>query len=283
MVAKTGDSKDIRAVKADDGVELHYEVLGDGPPVVLLHGVLVGRFAFSRMREALSENYQMILPSSRGHDGTEMTFPADYGFATSEVRDLSAIMAAEGLDQVHLVGHSSGGATAFAFARDCPERVDRLVLIEPTLVNAAEAADMRPYAAELRRNVDTGKANGDMAALRICMEYTGGDAWAAMDEATKSNRLERMAPMAPLVAPHHQIMLDFAVTEADLQGLQPPTLLIYGTHSFEFEPLIAAAWRRHRPDLALITVEGAGHNVHHDSPDIVNPEIISFLGGDLNG
>jgi hypothetical protein len=32
MVAKTGDSKDIRAVKADDGVELHYEVLGDGPP-----------------------------------------------------------------------------------------------------------------------------------------------------------------------------------------------------------------------------------------------------------
>jgi len=141
MVAKTGDSKDIRAVKADDGVELHYEVLGDGPPVVLLHGVLVGRFAFSRMREALSENYQMILPSSRGHDGTEMTFPADYGFATSEVRDLSAIMAAEGLDQVHLVGHSSGGATAFAFARDCPERVDRLVLIEPTLVNAAEVAD----------------------------------------------------------------------------------------------------------------------------------------------
>jgi hypothetical protein len=34
MVAKTGISKDIRAVKADDGVELHYEVLGDGPPVV---------------------------------------------------------------------------------------------------------------------------------------------------------------------------------------------------------------------------------------------------------
>ena len=71
METKTGDGKDVRAVKADDGVALHYEVLGEGPPVVLLHGAFVGRSAFKRMRGALAENYTMILPSSRGHDGTE--------------------------------------------------------------------------------------------------------------------------------------------------------------------------------------------------------------------
>ena len=48
---------DVCAIKAADGVALHYEVLGEGPPVALLHGGLVGRSAFTRQRQALAERY----------------------------------------------------------------------------------------------------------------------------------------------------------------------------------------------------------------------------------
>jgi len=280
MEAKAEKTKDVRTVKADDGVELHYEVLGEGPPVVLLHGGLVGRSAFTRMRGALAEIYTMILPSSRGHDGTELALPPDYGFETSEVRDLTAVLDAEGLDRVHLIGHSSGGSTAFAFARDCPDQVDHLILIEPSLINILPAADLRSCTATAHEILDAGEQNGDMAALRVSMNGLGGVAWNALDEATKFNRLERLAPMAPFVVPHWRILLDFAVTPSDLEALKPPTLLFYGTESFDFEPLIAAVWRKYRSDLPMITVEGAGHNVHHDRPDIVNPAIIDFLRGD---
>ena len=280
MGAKTEKTKDVRAIKADDEVELHYEVLGGGPPVVLLHGGLVGRSAFARMRGALAESYTMILPSSRGHDGTELALPPDYGFETSEVRDLTVVLDAEGLERVHLIGHSSGGNTAFAFARDYPERIGRLILIEPTLINILPAADLRSCTAAAREIFDAGKENGANAALRVSMDGLGGDAWNALDEATKSNRLERLAPMAPFIVPHWRILLDFAVTPADLEALKPPTLLFYCTESFDFEPSIAAVWRKFRSDLPLITVEGAGHNVHHDRPDVVNPAIINFLGGD---
>jgi pimeloyl-ACP methyl ester carboxylesterase len=280
VASEAEEIQDVRAVKADDEVELHYEVLGEGPPVVLLHGGLVGRSAFKRMREALAERYTMILPSSRGHDGTELTLPPDYGFETSEVRDLTAVMDAEGLERVHLIGHSSGGSTAFAFARDCPERVDRLILVEPSLMNILPEADLRPVKAGALRIIETGERNGDMAALRLSIDETGGDAWNALDEATKAKHLERLAPLAPFVVPHWRILLSFDVSLADLEALKPPTMLFYGTRSFDFEPAIGAVWRRIRPDLPLITVEGAGHNVHHDCPDIVNSKILNFLGAD---
>jgi pimeloyl-ACP methyl ester carboxylesterase len=268
---------DVRAVKSDDGVELHYEVLGNGPAVVVLHGALVGRAAFSRMRGALAESFTLILPSSRGHDGSELTLPPDYGFETSEVRDLTAILDAEGLHQVHLMGHSSGGATAFAFARDYPERVDRLVLVEPSLFNLLPPPVLAGWVAHARRIFDAGAASGDMAALRVGMDILGGDAWHALDEPTKANRLARLAPLAPLIVPHHHILLDFAVSPADLAALKPATMLFYGGKSFDFEPHITAAWRQHRPDLTLTVIEPAGHNVHHDCPDIVGPAVIEFL------
>jgi pimeloyl-ACP methyl ester carboxylesterase len=272
---------DIRAVRADDGVELHYEVLGSGPPVLLLHGALVGRFAFARMREALSEHHTVMLLSSRGHDGTELTLPPDYGFETSEIRDLNAVMEAEGLSRVHLIAHSSGGATAFAFARAYPERLDRLVLIEPSLFNLLPAEQIATLQANGRAIFEAAEQGGDQAALRISMDHMGGDPWNALDEATKSKHLGRLAPMAPLIAPHWRILLGLAVAGADLEALRPATLLFYGAESLDFERYIAAAWRKYRPDLPLFMVTGAGHNVHHDCPDIVNPAIIDFLAGKI--
>src|SRR5947207_3414 len=122
---------EMRSVAAPAGVKIEYEVVGAGKPVVLLHGGFAGRSTFSRQR-SLAEHYRLILPSSRGHDRTDGTLPPAYGFDTSEVDDVCAVLKAEGVDRTHLIGHSSGGATAFAFARRFPQQVDHLVLICPT-------------------------------------------------------------------------------------------------------------------------------------------------------
>ena len=95
--------------------------------------------------------------------------------------------------------------------------------------------------------------------------------------------MERLSPLAPFVAPHWNIILNFAVTTADLKALEPPTQIFYGSHSFYFEPFIAAVWREIRSDLPLIMVEGAGHDVHHDRPDVVNSKILKFLDQQRDG
>ncbi len=283
MSEKTSDPRaaegDVRSVTAVDGVGLDYEVLGEGPPVALLHGAFVGRRAFSRQTRVLAERHRLILPSSRGHDGTDVTLPPDYGFATSEISDLAAVLDAVGADRVHLVGHSSGGAAAFAFARRYPERVDRMVLIEPTLLALLPPAVFDSVATAASSIIDLGDREGGVAALDATFAYMGGDAWQGLDPASRSSRLAPLARMAPMVAPHWRALLDYVVTPGDLAALSPPTLLIYGEKSVEFEASIAACWRAYRPDLALIEVEGAGHNIHRERPDIVNPAMVDHLGG----
>lgn len=278
MSAKNDDiTGEVCTVKAADGVALLYEVLGEGPPLALLHGGLVGRSAFSRQREFLAGNYRLILPSMRAHDGADGTLPPDYGIATSDVSDLAAVLDAEGARRAILIGHSSGGATAYAFAQQYPERVKRLTLIEPTLLNLLPDGERQRVAAAISEIIAIGESEGDGAALRASLEFLGGAAWRDLDAETQSARLDAMAPMAAIMTPHWRALLAFEVSPADLKALTPPTLLFYGADSHEFQPRIAEAWRTSRPDLELIVVEGAGHNVHHNRPDIVNPAIAAFL------
>ena len=156
---------EVRSTVTDDGVEIEYEVLGSGAPLVLLHGGFAGRFTFSRQR-SLAERYRLIIPSSRGHDGTDGTLPASFGFDTSEVDDLHAVLQAEGVSRTHVVGHSTGGATAFALARRSPERVDHLVLIEPTLLQILRRSEREPVAQLFLSIIDLGRREGGLAALR---------------------------------------------------------------------------------------------------------------------
>ena len=69
-----GQPGEVRSVTASDDVKLQYETVGVGPPLVLLHGGFAGRFTFSRQR-TLAERYRLIIPSTRGHDGTDSTLP----------------------------------------------------------------------------------------------------------------------------------------------------------------------------------------------------------------
>ena len=81
----------VHSATAPDGAHLEYEVVGDGEPLVILHGIFAGRRTFSRQRE-LADRYKLILPSLRGHDGSGKELPPDYGIDTSDLRDLCAVL-----------------------------------------------------------------------------------------------------------------------------------------------------------------------------------------------
>ena len=192
----------LRSVTASDGIELQYEVVGVGPPMVMLHGGLAGRGAFSRQREALSQHYQLILPSARGTDGTDPTLPEDYGFDTSELRDLLTVMDAQGINRAHVVGHSSGGALAFELARHHADRLDRLILIEPTLIGLLPEEWRQALIQTLTGFVDLDQRDGPMACLRASLSATGGKAWAALDEETREAKIAPLSGMSTIMAPH---------------------------------------------------------------------------------
>ena len=133
--SKTGGiAGELRSATAPDGVAIAYEVArqrpASGPVARRLCRVRVN----SRASEVLAERYRLIIPSSRGHDGSDWTLPVNCGSTPVRWTTFALVVDAENIDQTHVVGHSSGGATAFAFARRFPQRLDRLVLVEPTLI-----------------------------------------------------------------------------------------------------------------------------------------------------
>jgi pimeloyl-ACP methyl ester carboxylesterase len=277
MTTKPEPASELRSACAPDGARLEYEVIGSGPPLAMLHGFLSGRSAFSRQRGLLSKHFRLIIPSARGHDGSDGMIPSNYGAGDSDVDDLNVILDAERIGRLSLFGHSSGGATAFVFACRHPERMDRAVLIEPTLYGLLPRAEYDEVAGELEPIIALAGTGGPGAALRAAMAAIGGEAWNNLKPERKASRLASLATRAPLVGPHFRGLLDLPVADADVSKFRPPALLFYGPGSFPFEASIATRFRALRPDFPVVTVEGAGHNVHRDKPDIVNPAALAFL------
>ena len=267
----------VRSTVAPDGAKIFYEVVGKGPAITILHGSFVGRGAFSRQLATLGKQFCLLLVTSRGHDGTEVTLPTDFAFSTTEIDDVCAVLDAENVTHTHLVAHSTGGATAFSLARDCSERVNRMVLIEPTLYRLLPTEVYHQVGQMYSAIFAASEASDEVAAWQGMMEFVGGDKWHSLDETKKLRIVDALRPLSPLLAPHGRQLLDFSITEEDVRALQVPTLLFYGDDSVFFERAISDRFKSIRADFQQIQVENSGHNVHHDQADLVNDEILKFL------
>src|ERR1700709_1309244 len=109
------------------GHRVHFHLAGEGPLLVLLHGIASTADTWSPVADALAQSYTVLAPDPPRH-GEPAKPRGDYslGAHASGVRDL---VAALGHERATVVGHSLGGGIAMQFAYQFPERVERLVLI----------------------------------------------------------------------------------------------------------------------------------------------------------
>jgi valacyclovir hydrolase len=106
------------------GAVLHYEDLGSGPPVVVVHGMLgTARVDLGRVMDWLSADYRVIGPTLRGY-GESQPKPRDfpYDFYRRDADDLLAFLEALELPPAHILGYSDGGEVALIAAGLQPER-----------------------------------------------------------------------------------------------------------------------------------------------------------------
>jgi pimeloyl-ACP methyl ester carboxylesterase len=115
-----------------DGINLHYLTVGRGPDVVMLHGFL-GNLAVWHLNivPALRRDFRITTPDLRGHGYSDVT-PTGYT-TESMARDLKGFLDRSGIERPMLVGHSFGADICLHFALMYPERVSRMVAIEPGL------------------------------------------------------------------------------------------------------------------------------------------------------
>jgi pimeloyl-ACP methyl ester carboxylesterase len=109
------------------GHRVIYHMIGSGPPVVLIHGMVNSSRHWREVALRLAERHTVIAPDLIGH-GDSATPRGDYslGAHASSIRDLLAVL---GIDRATIVGHSLGGGVAMQFFYQFPQRTERLVLV----------------------------------------------------------------------------------------------------------------------------------------------------------
>jgi haloacetate dehalogenase len=116
-----------------DGLSLNVATMGEGPPLLLLHGYPQTHLAWHRLAPLLAPDFALVMPDLPGYGDSDGPAP-DGGaanYAKLEIgRRMVALMTALGHDRFHLAGHDRGARVAYRMALDLAAHVDRLVLLD---------------------------------------------------------------------------------------------------------------------------------------------------------
>jgi pimeloyl-ACP methyl ester carboxylesterase len=239
--------------------------IGEGPAVVLLHGVAGDRRDWVHVMRKLYAGHRVIAYDAPGFGASAKPF-IDYGLDTM-TDFLEGFLDARQLDKVTLVGHAEGGMAALSFASTHPEQVAGVVVISPLTASAigpsrakvllpTSRADVRSM---LTRLYAGARAKPDDATVdRIFTELL------ARDDARAAERLIASLPA------------DLAAVERQVSQIRSPVLLIRG----DADALVAASAGGELavriPAAQLESPGGCGHKAHVECADAVAALIAAF-------
>jgi pimeloyl-ACP methyl ester carboxylesterase len=119
--------------RASNGIS--FDIVGNGPPLLLLHGLMATRTMFDPFVELLADRFRMLVPDLRGH-GKSGALGGPYDVAALAA-DLPTVLSEADFKRCAVLGYSHGGAVAQQLARAQPAHVERLMLVCTYACNVA--------------------------------------------------------------------------------------------------------------------------------------------------
>ncbi len=271
-------------VDIEDG-RLYYEVKGQGRWLVLIHGAWASHEWWRWQVPVLSQHYQVLTLDVRGHgqsSALERAYSMD-GFT----RDLEILREKLGIEEAALVGWSMGGIISIQYCLSFPSRVRALTLI-------ATRGHRNPH---MKRRI---MLQYIQARLSLMMNLAsprkydrGSESFPGDLARVKSDVRNMLSPATPRevfewvkadLARHPRTnyfeisksIWDWEAGEA-LRKITAPTLILVGDGDYPTPPRFSRMMEERIPNSRLTIVEGAGHCVALERPEVVNDEIIQFL------
>jgi pimeloyl-ACP methyl ester carboxylesterase len=239
-----------------DSVTLEGEVAGEGPPVVLLHGLsATRRNVVQGSRHLIKRGYRVIAYDARGHGASS---PAESYEYPDLVEDLEAVLSHLDIERTALVGSSMGAATAMAFTLEHPERVAALVQITPAYTGYARTADVE---VETWEALASGLERGGVEAFVEVAQPDGiPDKWREVAREATRQRMERHRHPEAVAQALRQVPRSVAWKGLEpLEHLDVPVLIVGSQdESDSLHPLaVAQEYERKLPHADLV-VEDKG-------------------------
>ena len=253
----------------------HYAIGGDGPWLVLIHGVGLDLHMWSRQVAALEKIRRVLRYDLIGHGETP---PAGGPLSLADfVSQLYELLNLLGVERAEVAGFSLGAMVAQAFALERPAMLEKLALINGVYARSDEArADVL---ARLRQVETAGLESAIEASLSRW--FTEGFRSNHPGEIEKiENRLRANAREGFL--PAYRL---FADADAELAGrlaaIRAPTLVVTGEHDSGSTPEMARHMREEIPGAMLRVIPGVRHLLPVEASDALNVLLVEFLSGEV--
>ena len=241
-------------------MELAFESIGDGPPVVLLHGLFGSAAGWRGVARELADAYSVCSVDLRNHGRSPRAADMSY---TTMADDVLRLIEREGLQRPAVVGHSMGGKVAMALALAAPNALRAVAVID--IAPVAYADRWSPQLQAMRELLGHGTA---MAWEGVgAMSGEGAMALAAMvpRTATRNAYVDWRSNLSAIGLSIHELcgfprQLRYLSTELPLHA-------IVGSRSDLVNPAAPQAFAPMFPCASVDVIADAGHWVHVDQPD----------------
>ncbi len=261
--------------------QLYFIQQGQGPDLVLLHGLGASSFSWRHNLAPLAQHFRVWVPDLPGHGRSPARLTADYRPDTL-VRTIIGFMDRQSIGQAALAGNSLGGGLALLLARDYPERVSALILLAP-----AVALTHIPYMFYPLR----------LPGLGLILAYLLGPwfiPWFLRLVYFRRELITRAVVEgygAPFRDLRHRLVFrrfcrqmqvrPLAQIADLLQHISQPAALLWGAQD-RILPVSQGCWiKAHLPGAEFQVLPEVGHAPQEEVPAAVNNFIIAFLTGSL--
>lgn len=252
----------------------HVRTEGDGPAVVLIHGVGLDNTMWDLVADVLTPHFQVVRYDIVGHGET----PPYQGELTFEIlaQQLLDVLDAQRIPDAHLVGFSLGALIAQGFALRFPRRVRKLVLLNSAYVRSAEQRE--GIAARLAQVEGKGATSNVEASI---------ERWFTKDYRDSRPQQIRLVEKritsndtAGFLAAYRLFARSDSLFAGQLQEISAPTLVITGENDVGSTPAMSRAIAEQIPRAQLQIFPGVKHMLPVENADKLSQQLIQFLDKD---
>jgi pimeloyl-ACP methyl ester carboxylesterase len=262
-----------------DGKKVHYLEKGEGKPVILIHGFLYHTVMWKKNIDDLSKKFKVYAVDLWGWGYSERLKENEYSFERYG-KQIVGFMDALKINKASLVGQSMGGGISVYVAAHFPDRVDRLILVDPAVIpypmTTTGMIYQLPFVGEfLNALPGDGLAKNNIKTVWFYDPQKVTDDYA--EEVLRPLRIK--GSYGGMMYILRQVLKDPYVQEEaqKLAQLKKPILLIHGREDIAI-PLdrsqqLNALWKGSQ----LVIFEKAGHTPHEEHPEKFNQLALEFL------
>ena len=254
-------------------MQLHFKQLGQGEPLVMLHGLFGSSDNWLGVASRLAPNFHLFLLDLRNHGTSLHNDETNYSIMAADVAEF---LETQKLERVNILGHSLGGKVAMQFALDFPARVEKLIVVDiaprqyspehEKIFKALLALDLKKF--QTRTQIEDALASEipDLVLRRFLLKNL-------KTPVSPSSSFTWKANLSGLFK-NHQTIYEPIVSKTSFEG---PALFLRGGKSRYVSEADLPGIKNLFPKAKIETIDRAAHWVHADAPEEFVRLISSFL------